>query len=455
MTAERRMRLGTFLSSSGEHVGAWRHKDTPYQTRASFAQYLQSAKVAEEALFDLILLGDVSPSNDAPVETLMYNAAIERLDPFMLASALAVTTKHVGLIPTGSASFEQPYHIARRIASLDHLSEGRGGWNCVTTANASMALNFNQDSHLPPDQRYARAEEFVDVVMGLWDSWDDDAFTRDKASGVYFRPDGLHVLNHKGAHFKVRGPLDHIRSRQGRPVVVQAGSSEAGRALGARTADVVFTTHQTLSSAQEFYLDIKQRAARHGRNPDQVLILVALMPVIGSDKAAAQAKLDELDGLIPQSVAVSRLAEYLGGIDLSAYSPDKPLPDDLPAARGMQSRRQSLIDLGKRHGLTLAGLARKMAGTRGHWVVTGTSNDIADAMQEWFEGRGADGFLLVPPRTPFSLEEFKAGVVPELQNRGLFRTAYQGNTLRELLGLHHPKPGEWPGRTHVEFSDNS
>jgi FMN-dependent oxidoreductase (nitrilotriacetate monooxygenase family) len=439
------MRLGTFLSSSGEHVGAWRHHDTPSQTRASFGQYLQSAKVAEESLFDLILLGDVSPSNDSPVETLMYNAAVERLDPFMLISALAVTTKNIGLVPTGSASFEQPYHIARRIASLDHLSEGRGGWNCVTTSNASMALNFNQESHLPPEQRYARAEEFVDIVMGLWDSWDDDAFIREKASGIYFHADGLHVLNHKGPHFKVRGPLDHIRSRQGRPVVVQAGSSEAGRELGARTADVVFTTHQNLSSAQSFYADIKERAARFGRDPDQVLVLVALMPVIGADKKVAQDKLDELDCLIPQSVAISRLAEYLGGIDLSPYPPNEPVPHNLPEAKGIQSRRQSLIDLGQRDGLTLAQLAQKMAGTRGHWVVTGTSCDVADAMQDWFEGRGADGFLLVPPRTPFSLEQFRDSVIPELQGRELFRTAYEGQTLREHLGLHRPARGEISG----------
>jgi FMN-dependent oxidoreductase (nitrilotriacetate monooxygenase family) len=376
----------------------------------------------------------------------MYNAAVERLDPFMLISALAVTTKNIGLVPTGSASFELPYNMARRIASLDHLSEGRGGWNCVTTANSSMALNFNQEAHLPPEQRYARAEEFVDVVMGLWDSWDDDAFVRDKPSGVYFKPDGLHPLHHKGTHFRVRGPLDSIRSRQGRPVVVQAGSSEPGRALGARTADVVFTTHQTLDSAQAFYLDIKERAASFGRDPDQVLILAALMPVIGPNKAAAQARLDELDDLIPQSVAIARLSSSLGDIDLSRYSPDEPLPDDLPAAKGIMSRRELLLDLARREKLTLAQLARKVSGTRGHWTVTGTATDIADSMQEWFDGRGADGFLLVPPRTPLSLEEFRVQVVPELQRRGLFRTAYEGKTLRDHLGLRAPARGEISGK---------
>ena len=444
MTA-RQMKLGTFLTTGGEHSGAWLHKDTPSQSRVSFPPYLEIAKVAEAALFDLILVGDVVPAFDTPVEILKHNAGSERLDPFMLVAALAVTTRHIGIVPTGSASFEQPFHIARRIASLDHLSEGRAGWNCVTTANTSMAWNFNLDSHLPPEQRYARAEEFVDVVTGLWDSWDDDAFVRDKASTIYFRPEGLHVLNHRGTHFRVRGPLDQIRSPQGRPVVVQAGSSEPGRALGARTADVVFTTHQTLEAAQAFYRDIKERAARFGRDPGQVQILTALMPVIGASRAEAHAKLDELDDLTPLPVAIARLSAILGDIDLSSYAPDEPLPEELPSGQGILSRRQSVLDRARREGLTLAQLARKISGTRGHWTVTGTASDVADAMQSWFDGHGTDGFLLVPPRTPSSLEEFRTGVVPELQRRGLFRTTYEGKTLREHLGLRRPARGEMSG----------
>ncbi len=440
MTNKRQMKLGTFLSSSGEHIGAWRHPDTPRQDRAGFAQYLEAARVAEAALFDMILIADVSPSGTTPLDTLMRDASSERLDPMMLMAALAVTTEHIGLVATGSTSFEQPYHIARRIASADHLSRGRAGWNCVTTANPSMALNFSQEKHLPPKQRYDRAEEFVDVVRGLWDSWDDDAFVRDKENALYFKPEGLHVLSHKGQHFAVRGPLDAIRSPQGRPVIVQAGSSEPGRALASRAVDVVFTTHQSLSSARAFYTDIKERAARYGRPPEEVLVLVALMPVVGATRAEARAKLDELDNLIHPTVALSRLASRLGDIDLSGYAPDEPLPEILPSGDGMQSRRQPFLDLAKREGLTMMQLAAKTAGNRGHWTLTGTASEIADEMEAWFDG-GADGFLLVPPRTPASLREFGAAVVPELQRRGLFRTAYEGRTLRENLGLQHPPRG--------------
>ena len=439
MTAGRKMRLGSFVTAVGEHMGAWRHPDAPGGDRASFAPYLEIARAAEDALFDLLLIADVGPNSDAPVETLMLNHGFDRLDPLMLTAALAVTTSRIGLVATGSTSFETPYHIARRFAAADHLSGGRAGWNCVTTSNQSMARNFSQDRHASHDDRYDRAEEFVDVVRGLWETWDDDAFVRDKASGVYFKSEGLHLLNHVGPHFKVRGPLDVVRSPQGRPVIVQAGSSEPGRNLAARVADVVFTTHQTLGSACDFYRDIKARAAGFGRNPDEVKVLVALMPVVGETHAAAQAKLAELDTLVHPTLALARLAHALGGIDLSPYAPDAPVPPDLPMGNGMLSRRQPLLDLAAREGLTLLQLAGRTAGNRGHWTLADTATAIADRMQDWFDG-GADGFLLVPPRTPDSLREFGAGVVPELQRRRLFRTAYEGTTLRANLGLPRAAP---------------
>ncbi len=441
MANDRKMRLGTFLSAGGEHVAAWRHPDAANLDRASFPQYLEAARIVEEALFDLILIGDAAPSSDAPIESLMRDTTSERLDPLPLISALAVTTRHIGLIATGSTSFDQPYSLARRIASVDHLSNGRAGWNCVTTSIVSTALNYNRDKHFSPAERYARAEEFVDVVAGLWDSWDDDAFVRDKESGIYFQPGGMHVLGHKGEHFSVRGPLDVRRSAQGRPVIVQAGSSEPGRQLAARVADVVFTTHQSLSSARDFYEDIKARAVKMGRSPQSILILVALMPVVGATEQEAQAKLDQLDSLIPPEIAIARLSSKLGGIDLSPYAPDAPMPMDLPEGDGMQSRRAPFLDLARREGLTLLQLAARTAGNRGHWTVAGTAQQIADRMQEWFFEGGADGFLLVPPRTPESLHEFAMSVVPELQRRGLFRTEYEGSTLRENLGLPRPARG--------------
>ena len=433
----RMMRLGTFLSAGGEHMAAWRHPDSTMVDRAGFAQYLDAAQVVERALFDLILIGDVGPTSDAPADTLVRNASHDRLDPLPLISALAVTTSHIGLVATGSTSFDQPYYIARRFASVDHLSGGRAGWNCVTSSNQSMARNFSMEAHAAHGDRYDRAEEFVDVVLGLWKSWDADAFVRDKAAGVYFRRDGMHALNHQGPHFSVRGPLDVIRSPQGRPVVVQAGSSEPGRELASRVADVVFTTHQTPDSAREFYRDIKARAARHGRAPGDILVLVALMPVVGETRAAAQRKIGELDALVHPSLALARLSHALGGLDLSRLDPDAPVPADLPPGNGMLSRRQPLLDLAKRDGLTLIQLAGRTAGNRGHWTAVDTAEGIADAMQDWFDG-GADGFLLVPPRTPESLRDFAAAVVPELQRRGVFRKEYEGATLRENLGLRHP-----------------
>ncbi len=439
MTARRMMRLGSFLTAIGEHMAAWRHPEAPAGDRAAFAPYLEIARVAEDALFDLLLIGDVGPNSDAPLDTLVLNHGYDRLDPMMLTAALAVTTRRIGLVATGSTSFETPYHIARRFLSADHLSAGRAGWNCVTTSNVSMARNFSQDAHPGHGDRYDRAEEFVDVVRGLWESWDDDAFVRDKASGVYFKPEGLHLLNHVGPHFKVRGPIDAVRSPQGRPVIVQAGSSEPGRNLAARIADVVFTTHQTLASARDFYRDIRARAAGFGRDPDDVKVLVALMPVVGATQAAARAKLAELDALVHPKLALARLSHALGGVDLSPYPPDGPVPNDLPKGIGMQSRRQPLLDLAARENLSLLQLAGRTAGNRGHWTLADTAEAIADHLQEWFDG-GADGFLLVPPRTPESLREFAAAVVPELQRRGLFRTTYEGATLRANLGLPDPAP---------------
>jgi FMN-dependent oxidoreductase (nitrilotriacetate monooxygenase family) len=449
MAKKRQIKLGTFLTVGGEHVGAWRHPDSPRIYRSSFQHSLEIARTVEDALFDLVLVADVQPTSTNSPEMLKYDPTNERLDPVALTSALAVTTSRVGLIATASTSFEQPYHVARMIASIDQMSAGRGGWNCVTTSNTSMALNFNQEAHLPPAERYRRAEEFVDVVRGLWNSWDDDAFIRDKSSGVYFDPRGLHILDHKGAHFSVRGPLDVVRSPQGEPVIVQAGSSEPGRALAARVADVVFTTHPRIDAAREFYADIKKRAVKQGRNPNDVLILLALMPVVGATRAEAQAKVNELDALIPPPVALARLSSKLGDIDLSAYPRDEPLPDNLPAGTGMLSRRQPFIDLGKREGLTMMQLAARTAGNRGHWTVVGTAAEIADQMQERFEGGAADGFLLVPPRTPDSLCDFGTHVVPELQRRGIYRTAYEGATLRENLGLSCPRMADEPGLRSV------
>ncbi|MCS0495535.1 LLM class flavin-dependent oxidoreductase [Ancylobacter sp. MQZ15Z-1] len=438
MTKARHIKFGTFLSVGGEHVAAWRHPDTAPHLHGSFAANLELARAAEEALLDLILVADVGPPILAPMESLSTDPVIERLDPLVTVSALAVSTRHIGLISTASTTFEQPYHVARRIASLDHVSGGRAGWNCVTSSNVAMALNFSNREHLAPAERYARAEEFVDVVRGLWNSWDDDAFVLDRDGPRYFEPAGLHVLNHAGKYFSVRGPLDVARCPQGQPVIVQAGSSEPGRALAARVADVVFTTHTTTEAACAFYADIKARAASYGRDPDSVLVLLALMPSIGPTEAEAKERLEALDRLIPAPIALARLSAKLGSIDLSGYDPNAPLPEDLPAGTGMLSRRQPFIDLAKREGLTMMELAARTAGNRGHWTVAGTGVQIADAIQQRFEVGAADGFLLVPPLSPSGLGDFGREVVPVLQERGLYRTGYDGAMLREMLGLPRP-----------------
>jgi FMN-dependent oxidoreductase (nitrilotriacetate monooxygenase family) len=437
MAGSRQIKLATFFSPNGEHLASWRHPSVDATQSCSFAHSLEMAQIAEAAMFDLIMVADVSADSDDTLESYSRHW-IERLDPLVLISALAATTKHIGLTATASTTYNEPYHVARKIASIDHVSNGRAGWNVVTTMNDSDAYNYSHDRHPAHGDRYVRAEEFVDVVTGLWDTWEDDSFVRDRASGLYFRPDKFHQLHHKGAHFSVRGPLDVARCPQGRPVIIQAGSSEPGRQLSARVADVVFTQQRVLNTAQDFYRDIKQRVQKFGRNPDEVIIIVGTVAIVGRTHEEAVAKQRELDALIHPEVAMSQLSKLLGNIDLTPYERNRPLPDQLPLGNGVTSRRQSVIDLGKRENLTMIELGLRLSGARAHWTVVGTPTSIADQMEEWFQARGTDGFLLVPPTQPGSLRDFGELVVPELQRRGLTRTRYEGTTLRDHLGLARP-----------------
>lgn len=435
MASRRMMKFSTFLTAGGEHIAAWRHPEVELTTRAEIAHYVNAARILERGLFDMILIGDVAPSSNEPVEVLSRGPGYDKLDPLMMLAALAMTTERIGLAPTISTTYNEPFHIARKLASLDHISHGRAGWNIVTTMNATDSLNFSQDRHAAHDDRYARAEEAVDVVCGLWASWDEDAFIRDKASGIYFKPEGLHVLHHKGAHFSVRGPLDIIPPPQGRPVLIQAGSSDIGRELGARVADIIFSTQQSMQAAMTFARDVRERAGKYGRGAEEVAVLMAVVPVVGGTDAEARAKFDEIQALVHPVVALPQLASSLGGIDLSVYPLDEPLPAELPAGNGMISRRAGILELAQREGLTLRQLAVRVAGTRGHWTLIGTPEMIADRLEEWFLNRAADGFLLVPAILPGGFEDFVSSVIPELQRRSLFRTAYEGTTLRENLEL--------------------
>jgi alkanesulfonate monooxygenase len=352
-----------------------------------------------------------------------------------LLSALATATEHIGLVATASTTFDEAYHIARRFASLDHISGGRAGWNIVTTSNPDAALNFGREEHMEHDERYARAREFYDVVTGLWDSFADDAFVRDVASGTYFDPSRMHVLNHKGKYLSVRGPLNIARPLQGWPVIVQAGASEAGKQLAAETAEVVFAAGSSLANAQRFYADVKDRMQKIGRNPDHLKILPGALVVVGRSVDEAREKRARLDSLVHYANAIASLSIALGH-DASKFDPDAPLPD-IPETNASKSGRERVIDLAKRENLTVRQLAQRLGGYGGHAFV-GTPASIADQMEEWLVTRGSDGFNVMFPFLPEGLDDFVDRVVPELQRRGIFRREYEGKTLRENLGLPRP-----------------
>jgi len=366
----------------------------------------------------------------------MQSSFVTRFEPITLFSALATMTTHIGLVCTSTTTYDEPYHIARRFACLDVISGGRSGWNLVTSQNPFEAQNFGRDSHLALGDRYKRAEEFADIVRGLWDSWDDDAFIRDKESGRFFDPDKLHVLDHKGEFFRVRGPLNVARSPQGHPVMVQAGSSNDGKELAARTAEVIFTAHQTIEDALAFYSDVKGRLARYGRKPEHVLIMPGIYAMVGRTEDEAREKYDKLQSLIHPRVGVKFLSRFLN-YDVTQYPVDEPLPAHLEQ-QIVGSRPALLVKMARRDNLTIRQLYMRMAGARGHRQIFGTPEQIADELELWFTGGAADGFNVMPPVLPGSLKDFVDLVIPELQRRGLFRTRYEGRTLRENLGLPYP-----------------
>ncbi|RID87551.1 FMN-dependent monooxygenase [Peribacillus asahii] len=392
--------------------------------------FLNIAKILEGGKLDMLFLSDGLSFNN-----LSHPAELVRFEPLTLLASLSAVTTNIGLVATASTTYNEPFHIARKFSSLDHLSGGRSAWNVVTSYYQTEANNFNQQSHLDHSLRYKRAAEFVEVVKGLWDSWEEDALVRDKKSGQYFIPDKLHTLNHQGNYYSVKGPLNSSRSPQGRPIIVQAGSSDDGIHLAAQTADVIFTAQQTLEDAQAFYKKVKQKAVEFGRSPDDVKIMPGVSPYIGHTVEEAFEKYEQLQQLITPEIGLEFLSEYLGGLDLSAYDLDGPLPDEIPETNGNQSRRQLIIDLAKREQLTIRQLYLRIAGSRGHRMIFGTPEQIADQLEEWIVNEAADGFNLMFSHFPNSLEDFVKEVIPILQQRGLFRTEYEGSTLRENLGL--------------------
>ena len=439
------MKVGLFLRPHGHHIAAWRHPDTPADCDASIAPLVRVAQIAERGLFDMIFSADEVAVPHADARTLVRVSDANRIDPFTMLTALAMVTKHIGLVCTATTTYDEPYFVARRFASLDLVSGGRSGWNMVTSGVQLEAANFGRAYHPAKTDRYHRAREFIDVVRGLWDSWDDDAFLRDKATGQFFDAEKLHTLDHRGAQFSVRGPLNVERSPQGQPVLVQAGQSDDGREIAAETSDVVFTAQHDLASARTFYADIKARVAKHGRNPDEVKVMPGLLVMVGRTSQEAQDKLERLKSLIHPEMGLTLLSKYIG-FDLSGVAIDGPLPP-IPENNVVSTRSALLQGIARRENLTVRQLYERVAGSRGHFDVVGTPSQVADQMEEWFTTGAADGFNFMPMYLPTGVSDFVELVVPELQRRGLYRAAYEGTTLRDNLGL--PRPRSRYGRSRA------
>jgi alkanesulfonate monooxygenase len=430
------LRLGAFMRPASIHTGAWRYPGSFPDANFNFTHLKRFAQTLERGKFDAFFMADHLAVLNMPVEALKRSHTVTSFEPFTLLSALAGATERIGLVATASTTFDEPYHVARRFASLDHISGGRAGWNIVTTSNPDAALNFGLTEHVEHDERYTRAREFYDVVTGLWDSFADDAFIRDVEGGIYFDPDRMHLLDHKGPHLSVRGPLNIARPVQGWPVIVQAGASEAGRQLAAETAEVVFGAQATLTGGQRFYADVKGRMKKLGRDPEHLKILPGAFVVVADTIEEARRKRARLDGLVHYESAIASLSIALGH-DASGFDPDAPLPET-PDTNASKSSRERVVDLARREKLNVRQLAQRLGGYAGLSFV-GTPSSIADEMQEWLVGEACDGFNVMFPYLPQGLDDFVDRVVPELQRRGIFRRDYEGKTLRDNLGLPRPE----------------
>ncbi|MEK8126730.1 LLM class flavin-dependent oxidoreductase [Paenibacillus filicis] len=429
----RKLVFGAALSGGGENTAVWRHpRDLP-DAAINLDYYKNAARKAESGKLDFVFVGD-----SLYINAQSHPHLLNRLEPLTLLTALAGVTSRIGLVATLSTTYTEPYNAARLFASLDLISDGRAGWNMVTSALEGSALNFSKSTLPDHDERYLMAEEFVQVVKGLWNSWEDDAFVVDKEKGIYFDPSKLHVLNHQGNYYSVQGPLNITSSKQGHPVLVQAGSSEAGKAFSSRTADIVFTHQHGLEEAKRYYREVKDKAAAFGRSRDELFILPGIGIIIGDTPAEAERKYEEIAGLVNIKDALTDLAKYFNGIDLYRYPLDEPFPTELVDAgsNGYRSAVDRMVGLAKEESLTLRQLALRLATPRNGSLLVGTPDHIADTIQEWFEQEAADGFIISPgPIIPEGINDFVDKVIPLLQERGLYRTEYETDTLRGHLGL--------------------
>src|SRR5207302_709169 len=441
MTRPRQLRLAAFMRPASIHTGAWRYPGAFPDANFNFAHLKRFAQTLERGKFDAFFMADHMAVLNMPIDALKRSHTVTSFEPFTLLSALSQVTERIGLVATGSTTFDAPYHIARRFASLDHLSGGRAGWNVVTTSNPEAALNFGLDEHVEHDERYRRAREFYDVVTGLWDSWADDAFVRNVDEGIYFDPARMHVLDHEGEFLSVRGPLNIARPIQGWPVIVQAGASDAGRQLAAETAEMVFGGGGRLADSQAYYADVKERAVRLGRDPDHIKILPGCLVVVGDTDDEARRKRALLDSLVHPDSGMASLSIALG-TDASKFDLNGKLPD-IPESNASKSGRERVIARARRDNLTVRQLAQ-ISGSYGGLAMVGTPKTIVDQMEEFFFGNACDGFNIMFPYVPGGLDDFVDRVVPELQRRGLFRREYEGRTLRENLGLPRPENRFFP-----------
>ena len=439
--SKRQIKLGAFIPATSQHAAGWRHPESRPHDHLNIDYLIELAKTAEQGLFDAYFLADglsVRWGSAAEGELGLGDKGVG-FEPVTLFAALAAVTKNLGFIATASTTYEDPYILARKFASLDHISKGRAAWNVVTTASADTARNFSLEQHPNPKHRYERADEFIEVTQKLWDSWEDDAFIYNKESGQFFHANKNHEPQHKGKYFEVQGALNVSRPPQGYPVIVQAGQSEDGRELAGKYAEVIFTAQQNLADAQEFYRDVKSRLLKYGRHADDLKIMPGVSIFVAKTEQEAQEKYELLNSLIHPKVGLALLSGLSGGINLSKFDLDAPFPKIEDSDINFSSRQQMMIDIARKHNFTIRQLYQYIASARGHWTLVGTPEQVVDQLQEWFENDGADGFNILPPTTPAGLNDFVQFIVPELQRRGLFRTAYEGATLRENLGLKRPE----------------
>jgi N-acetyl-S-(2-succino)cysteine monooxygenase len=437
MEQKRQIKLAAYLVGSGMHVASWRHRDSQPDASIDVKALQHFAQIAEKGKFDLAFVADSLAINHES-----HPQILNRFDPVVLITALATATNKIGVGATASTTYSEPYVLARQFASVDHISNGRAAWNLVTTADATgkTALNFSRDKHWEHDQRYERAEEFVDVVQGLWDSWEDDAFIYNKETGEFFHKDKVHEVNFKGTYFSVKGPLNIARSKQGQPVIIQAGASQPGQRLAARVADVVFVHWDSKEKAKQYYSRLKSQLKDYGRGEDELHILHGISPIVGETEEMAYQKYRDLQSLIDPYESLKFVSGYMGNIDFSKYALTTPAKDvEFPSVNSIQSQFYEMKKIIGEEDLKVGDLYHRFFGPGRKDAFVGTPKQIADEMEEWFTERAADGFMIQFPLYPNDLNDFVEHVVPILQERGLFRLEYEGDTLREYLGLRKPK----------------